>query len=313
MIIPRFFSGEQMTRPLSLDTYQPFDGVRRLLSGIRLQPTHTCLATAIKVGKVALLALLVLTTFILETILCLPLLAIKHFVSKHRPTPPPTPPPPEPPKPLPDRYDLRVGTTKLSLIEGDITRQNVDAIVLSASSPALADTNGWDSWARSSCGAIHAAAGPALRDECLALPEIEPGVRCKIGDAKITGAGQLPPPIRHVIHAVGPVVQQGDQWKNSLRTDQKNIYLRCLELAHQQGLKRIAMTPIRAQEPCWGNSSIVLLSAAFMKACEAYAHAHPDHFDELQLVIREPANFEIAYHICRHSWIPTHAVRVSAN
>lgn len=81
----------------------------------------------------------------------------------------------------------------LVLVRGDITTQEVDAIV-NAANESLAPGGGV-------CGAIHRAAGPDLARECAALAP------CPTGEARTTSGGRLP--ARWVIHAVGPVWRGG--------------------------------------------------------------------------------------------------------
>ncbi|WP_447732467.1 O-acetyl-ADP-ribose deacetylase [Rhodanobacter soli] len=119
----------------------------------------------------------------------------------------------------------------IQVIHADITRLSVDAIV-NAANPGLLGGGGVD-------GAIHRAAGPALLQACRALPEIAPGVRCPIGEARLTPGFALP--ARWVIHTVGPV------WHGGTR-DEAQLLQRChrnsLQLLREQRLHAIAFPAI---------------------------------------------------------------------
>ncbi|MEQ9079541.1 MAG: O-acetyl-ADP-ribose deacetylase [Sandaracinaceae bacterium] len=80
------------------------------------------------------------------------------------------------------------------LERGDLTEARVDAIVNAANERMLGG-GGVD-------GAIHRAAGPNLLAACKAVPEVAPGVRCPVGEARLTEGFELP--ARYVIHTVGP-------------------------------------------------------------------------------------------------------------
>ena len=114
---------------------------------------------------------------------------------------------------------------RMSVIIGDITALDVDAIV-NAANEALAPGGGV-------CGAIHRAAGPELAAECRALGG------CATGDAKITRGYHLK--ARHVIHAVGPVWQGGAADEDKLLA---SCYRASLELAAKHGLRTIAFPAI---------------------------------------------------------------------
>jgi len=84
--------------------------------------------------------------------------------------------------------------THIQLVDGDITKARVDAIVNAASQKMLGG-GGVD-------GAIHNAAGPELLEHCERFPVVD-GVRCPTGEARITPAGNLH--AKFVIHTVGPI------------------------------------------------------------------------------------------------------------
>jgi O-acetyl-ADP-ribose deacetylase (regulator of RNase III) len=92
----------------------------------------------------------------------------------------------------------------IELIKGDITKIQVDAIVNAANSSLLGGS-GVD-------GAIHKAGGKAILEECQKIRNKQGG--CKVGDAVITTAGNLP--AKFVIHTVGPVWNGGNNYEEKL-------------------------------------------------------------------------------------------------
>ncbi len=115
--------------------------------------------------------------------------------------------------------------TKLSLLQGDITRQSTDAIVNAANS-GLMGGGGVD-------GAIHRAGGPAILEECKQI--VSRQGRLPTGEAVITTGGNLK--ARHVIHTVGPVWHGGQSGEPELLA---SAYRQSLRVAVANGLKSVS-------------------------------------------------------------------------
>jgi O-acetyl-ADP-ribose deacetylase (regulator of RNase III) len=168
-----------------------------------------------------------------------------------------------------------IGKTVLALVQGDITRQEVDAIV-NAANTSLLGGGGVD-------GAIHRAGGPAILEECKQIRAAQGG--CPTGQAVITTGGRLP--ARRVIHTVGPVWQGGGHGEAGLL---RSAYRRSLELAAAEDLRRVAFPSIST-----GAYRFPLARAAALavETIEQHCRAHPDAHDEVRMVLFSAGDLEV--------------------
>jgi O-acetyl-ADP-ribose deacetylase (regulator of RNase III) len=121
--------------------------------------------------------------------------------------------------------EVRIGEAKLELVQGDITRQEMEAIV-NAANPTLLGGGGVD-------GAIHRAGGPQILEECRQIGG------CPTGEARLTTGGNLK--ARYVIHTVGPIYKGGGQREAELLA---SCYRESLKLASGKGIASVAFPSI---------------------------------------------------------------------
>jgi O-acetyl-ADP-ribose deacetylase (regulator of RNase III) len=155
----------------------------------------------------------------------------------------------------------------LQLLQGDITTQQVEAIV-NAANTGLWGGSGVD-------GAIHRRGGAQIAEECRRIREEQGG--CPVGQAVITSGGFLP--ARYVIHTVGPVWQGGYNNEDGLLA---RAYHSSLQLAREQGIKSVAFPSISTGAyhfPLQRAARIAL--ATVMDFLEAY----PGVFSEIRFVL----------------------------
>src|SRR5258708_28322539 len=118
---------------------------------------------------------------------------------------------------------MKTNGVSLELVKGDITDLAVDAIVNAANSHLVLGAG--------VAGAIDDNGGPSIQAECDAIGH------CDVGNAVITGAGELP--AKHVIHAVGPMQGEGEE-EHKLAGETRAS----LQLAQERGLESIAFPAI---------------------------------------------------------------------
>ena len=147
--------------------------------------------------------------------------------------------------------------TTIEAVGGDITTQRVDAIVNAANSSLLGG-GGVD-------GAIHAAAGPALLEECRALRRTTHLGGLDVGDAVATGAGDLP--CRWVIHTVGPNRHQGQSDPALLAS----CFARSLGVARGLGARSIAFPAVSAGVYGWDAAEVADVAVRTVRSeCDAH-------------------------------------------
>lgn len=167
---------------------------------------------------------------------------------------------------------FRQEVAMIKAVRGDITKiNNVDAIV-NAANRTLLGGGGVD-------GAIHRAAGRKLLEECRTLNG------CDTGDAKLTGAYDLP--CSHVIHTVGPVWHGGDHGEAELLA---SCYRRSLQVAAEHGIRRIAFPSISTgvyHYPVKEAAKIAVGTVA------EFLEEHPDAFDVVEWVLFDDNTMQV--------------------
>lgn len=138
------------------------------------------------------------------------------------------------------------------MVQGDITEQDVDAVVNTANSSLMGD-GGVD-------GAIHRRGGPAILDECRALRASRYGGGLPTGQAVATTAGNLP--ARWVIHTVGPVHSRGEDRSALLAS----CYRASLKVADSLGAATVAFPAISAGIYGWPMDDAARVAVTTVKA-----------------------------------------------
>ena len=162
-----------------------------------------------------------------------------------------------------------VNKTQIEIVEADITKQAVDAVV-NAANKSLLGGGGVD-------GAIHRAGGPAILAECRKLGG------CDTGNAKITAAGDMK--AKYVIHTVGPVYRDGQSGEPELLA---SCYRRSLEVAAENGAKTVAFPAISTGVYGYPVEDAARIAIQTVKE---YAESHDD-VELVRLVLFGAAAFE---------------------
>ena len=168
--------------------------------------------------------------------------------------------------------EVQIGKCHLIIKQGDITKEDTDAIVNAANS-RLAGGGGVD-------GAIHRAGGSKIAEECRKIGS------CPTGRAVITSGGNLP--ASYVIHAVGPIYRGG---KNNEAELLRSAYISSLELADKYNLRSVAFPSISTG--AYGYP-IKEASRIALQAIIDYCESHPQTtIEEIRFVLFTPQDKEV--------------------
>ncbi|MER5610236.1 O-acetyl-ADP-ribose deacetylase [Micromonospora tulbaghiae] len=157
----------------------------------------------------------------------------------------------------------------IEVVLGDITREDVDAVV-TAANESLLGGGGVD-------GAIHRAAGPRLAQAGAALAPCDPG------DAVATPAFDLDPPVRHVIHTVGPVWEGGGYGEADVLA---SCYRRSLEVADELAARRVAFPAIATGVYGFPGDQAAKIAISTIRAT-------PTNVEHVRLVAFDQATYEL--------------------
>lgn len=165
--------------------------------------------------------------------------------------------------------ESRVGQTDLRILRGDITEQEVDAVVNAANSTLLGG-GGVD-------GTIHRRGGPAILQECRQIRQTRYPAGLPTGEAVVTGGGELP--ARYVIHTVGPIWQGGEADEDELLA---SAYRNSLERARDVGARTVAFPSISTGAYGFPTDRAAPIALATIRD---FLREHPDTFAEVRLVL----------------------------
>lgn len=163
-----------------------------------------------------------------------------------------------------------IGSAALTLVQGDITHQRVDAIVNAANS-RLAGGGGVD-------GAIHRAGGPAIMAECRLIGA------CPTGGAVSTCAGNLS--ARWVIHAVGPIYHDGQHQEPELLA---STYRSAMEEAERLGAATVAFPSLSTGTYGY---PVSLAAPIALGTVAEFLHQHHGPIREVRFVLFDNTTFE---------------------
>ena len=168
---------------------------------------------------------------------------------------------------------VKINQTSLVLVQGDITRERVDAIV-NAANEGLMGGGGVD-------GAIHRAGGPAIMAECSAIRAKQGG--CPTGQAVITTGGNLP--AKYVIHTVGPIWRGGNAGEPELLA---SCYRESLRLTVEHSIKTIAFPSISTGVYGYPVAQAAVIA---LNAVKQFLKEH-DGLDEVRFVLFDDATYD---------------------
>ena len=176
-------------------------------------------------------------------------------------------------------YQTTIGRATLELTEGDLTDQDTDAIV-NAAHWDLRGGQGVD-------GRIHGVGGRSILEECYKIGG------CPIGDAVVTGAGNLK--ARFVIHAVGPVYEEGSDLEAEYL---EGAYVNSLRRATELGIHSVAFPSLSTGAFCY---PLTLAAPVALRAIIGYLRDTPAHGLTLVRLVLYPAEQPQAFGIYREA------------